>query len=90
MRPSLARTVFAATMLVIGHVPGEAVALTLFSDELHAQQHCANDTVVWLDLKKRRYYLPGQRQYGHGRTAIFVCRGEASEQGYRRSLLGLR
>ena len=90
MRLSLARIAFAATMLVIGYVPGEAVALTLFTYEFYAQQHCPNDTVVWLDFKKRHYYLPGQHQYALGRTASFVCRGEASKGGYRRSLLGLR
>jgi len=64
--------------------------LTLFQIAAQAQQHCPNDTVVWLDLKRRVYYLPGQRQYGRGRTALFVCRDEARRSGNRRSLLGLR
>jgi hypothetical protein len=90
MRLSSTLAACAATMLVIAGAIGNAVALSLFSSESQAQQHCPNDSVVWLDFKKRIYYLPGQRQYARGRTAIFVCRGEAKKNGYRRSLLGLR
>jgi hypothetical protein len=67
-----------------------AQGLGLFRIESQAQQHCPNDTVVWLDLKKRTYYLQGQRQYGRGRTAVFACRKEARRSGNRRSLLGWR
>jgi hypothetical protein len=68
----------------------EAQGLGLFRLKLQAQQHCPNDTVVWLDLKRRIYYVQGQRQYGRGRTAVFVCRKEAQRSGNRRSLLGWR
>jgi hypothetical protein len=72
-------------------MPGaEAQGLGLFRTQGQAQQHCPKDTVVWLDLKKRIYYLQGQRQYGRGRTAVFTCRNEARRSGNRRSLLGWR
>jgi hypothetical protein len=64
--------------------------LSLFRSAVQAHQHCPNDTVVWLDLQRRIYYVQGQRQYGRGRTATFVCREEARRNGNRRSLLGRR
>lgn len=69
---------------------GNAVPLTPFRYEAQAQRHCPGDTVVWLDFRTRRYYLRGQKRYALGQTGSFVCRGEARDSGYRRSLLGLR
>jgi hypothetical protein len=69
---------------------GNAIPLTPFRYETQAQRHCPGDTVVWLDFRKRRYYLKGQRRYALGQTGSFVCRNEARGSGYRRSLLGLR
>jgi hypothetical protein len=68
----------------------KAQGLGLFRTQGQAQQHCPKDTVVWLDLKKRIYYLQGQRQYGRGRAAVFACRNEARRSGNRRSLFGWR
>jgi hypothetical protein len=67
-----------------------AQPLSLFRDEGQAQRHCPNDSVVWLDFQKRRYYVRGQRRYGQGNTATFACRAEARRSGYRRSILGRR
>jgi len=67
-----------------------ALPLTPFGYEAQAQRHCPGDTVVWLDFRVGRYYLKGQRHYARGFNGNFVCRHEARESGYRRSLLGLR
>jgi len=48
------------------------------------------DSVVWLDFKKGKYYLSGQRFYGHGFHGSYVCLQEARGSRYRRSLLGRR
>jgi hypothetical protein len=64
--------------------------LSLFRNVEQAQRHCPTDHVVWLDLQSRIYYVPGQRRYGRGGTAAFVCREEARRAGDRRSLLGRR
>jgi hypothetical protein len=64
--------------------------LSLFQTEMQAQQHCPNDTVVWLDFSKRTYYVKGQRLYAQGRTGIFVCQEAARKSSYRRSLFGRR
>jgi hypothetical protein len=65
-------------------------SLSLFRTAAQAQQHCPNDTVVWLDFQQRIYYVPGQARYGRGGTATFACREEARRSGNRRSLLGRR
>jgi hypothetical protein len=67
-----------------------ALPLALFRYEDQAQRHCPGDTVVWLDFKAGRYYENGQRRYASGFTGSFVCRKQARNSGYRRSLLGLR
>lgn len=90
MRFSSTCAAFAVTMLVVAGATGNAVALSLFQSELQAQQYCPNDSVVWLDFKKRIYYRPGQRQYATGRTGLYVCQAEAKRDGYRRSIFGIR
>lgn len=67
-----------------------AKALTLFRYEDQAQRHCPADTVVWLDFKKRKYYLSSQKLYGQGFHGSFVCLQEARRGLYPRSLLGRR
>jgi len=64
--------------------------LSLFQSDSQAQQHCLNDTVVWLDTRKRVFYVEGQRLYAQGRTGAFVCQKEARRNGSRRSLFGRR
>jgi hypothetical protein len=79
------------TALVATSHPNHASAqLTLFQTEMQAQEHCPNDTVVWLDFHKSIYYTKGQRLYAQGRTGTFVCQGEARTNRYRRSLFGRR
>jgi hypothetical protein len=80
----------ATLLMLVTTADSQGQGLGLFRIEGQAQQHCPNDAVVWLDLKKRLYYLQGQRLYGRGRTAVFACRNEARRNGYRRSLLGWR
>jgi len=67
-----------------------AQALALFRNESQAQRHCPDRTIVWLDFRRGRYYLKGQRRYASGYTGSFVCRNEAQGSGYRRSPVGLR
>jgi len=78
------------TALVATSHASHASALSLFQSEMQAQQHCPNDTVVWLDFHKRIYYIKGQRLYAQARTGTFVCQEEARTGGYRRSLFGRR
>ncbi|MBR0874957.1 hypothetical protein JQ633_31685 [Bradyrhizobium tropiciagri] len=82
---------FAALVLQCCLVHGAAaLPLTPFRYEAQAQRHCPGDTVVWLNFKSGRYYLKGQQRYAMGLDGNFVCRSEARDSGYRRSLLGRR
>jgi hypothetical protein len=92
MNQSYPKAIFAAS-LVLALCPrchGMAQALTLFRSESQAQRHCPADTIVWLDLRKGRYYTKGQKRYATGYSGSFVCRSLIPRSSYRRSLLGLR
>lgn len=80
----------AVSLFVCAAHDAKAVPLTPFRYQAQAQRHCPDDSVVWLDFRRARYYLKGQKRYGLGLTGSFVCRSEARASGYRRSLLGLR
>jgi hypothetical protein len=82
----------AAFVVLISCASNSAMAQTLtpFRYESQAQRHCLVDTIVWLDFRSGRYYQKGQRRYASGTTGSFVCRKEARDSGYRRSLLGVR
>jgi len=90
MRPGYCR--LAAFVALTSWVPQDvrAQVLTPFRYESQAQRHCPEDTIVWLDFGRERYYVKGQRRYASGYTGGFVCRNEARNSGYRRSPLGLR
>jgi hypothetical protein len=77
-------------VMIAGTTLALANPLTPFRYESQAQKHCPVDAVVWLDFRKGRYYTKGQRRYARGFDGSFVCRSEARDSGYRRSLLGLR
>jgi hypothetical protein len=77
-------------MVALMATGARAQVLALFQHEDQAQRHCPADTVVWLDFKKRKYYLVGQKLYGSGLHGSFVCREDARRNLYRRSLLGRR
>ena len=77
-----------AAIAALTAMPVRAQTLTPFRYEAQAQLHCPGDTVVWLDFRKRRYYVHGQRLYGRGFDGSFVCREEARSSQYRRALLG--
>ena len=88
--PGVRLAIGAAVILAISTQPAPALPLTPFRDEAQAQRHCPGDAVVWLDFQRGRYYLKGQQRYARGFNGSFVCKSEARESGYRRSLLGLR
>ena len=48
-----------------------------YATEKEAEQHCAGDLVVWLDLPSRTYYFRGQQRYGSTNAGAYVCRNEA-------------
>jgi hypothetical protein len=76
--------------VVLTATDAKAPILTPFRYEDQAQRHCPADAVVWLDFKKGKYYLGGQKLYGRGFQGSYVCLEEARRSLYRRSLLGRR
>ncbi|HEV2563394.1 MAG TPA: hypothetical protein VGT78_14755 [Rhizomicrobium sp.] len=58
-------------------------AQTQFSTEQQAQQHCPNDTIVWLNLRTGVYHFRGERWYGMTKNGTFVCKQEADQAGDR-------
>lgn len=96
--PPLRRTIFRPSMATIALLlcsgslasPAQAVPLSLFRYEDLAQLHCPNDKVIWLDLRKGRYYAKGQKLYARGLDGTYACQEEARGSGYRRSLTGRR
>ncbi|MGH6741639.1 MAG: hypothetical protein ACREDY_21895, partial [Bradyrhizobium sp.] len=80
----------AASVVVLFATDAKALMLTPFRYEHDARRHCPADMVVWLDFKKRKYYLGTQKLHGRGFHGSYVCLQEARRSLYRRSLLGLR
>jgi hypothetical protein len=62
--------------------------LTLYTAEQAAQQHCPDDTVVWLNLPTGIFHFQGQRWYGNTKTGEYVCEKEAEKAGDRATLNG--
>ncbi len=60
-----------------------AYAQATFPTEQQAQQHCSNDTVVWLNFPTRIYHFKGERWYGMTKNGAFVCQKEADQAGDR-------
>jgi hypothetical protein len=54
-----------------------------FQSEQKAQQHCPNDTIVWVNIKTGVYHLRGERWYGATKDGAYVCRQEADAEGDR-------
>lgn len=76
-------------VLALFAVPGIAFATVAhFGSEQAAQQHCPEDTVVWLNLPTGIYHLRGQRWYGRTKNGAYVCRKEADGDGDREDLNG--
>jgi len=61
-------------LVATSHANHASAQLSLFQTEMQAQQHCPNDTVVWLDFRKRTYYVKGQRLYAQARRHFCVPR----------------
>ena len=57
------------------------MVLTAFRTEQQAQEHCPEDTIVWLDPQSGMYQLKGHGSYGLSGAGRYACRGEAERTG---------
>ncbi len=64
-------------------VPANA-ATGLFATEPAAQQACAADEVVWVDLDHGRFYHKSQNNFGKGGNGGYAC-AKAAHSQYRES-----
>ena len=87
LRTVIIRLLVVAT-LVTGSTFPAAAALTLFSTEDQAEQHCPSDVVVWLNLPTHIYHWKGMRWYGNTKNGAYACKEEADENGNRGTLNG--
>ena len=76
----LLATALALSCAACGHSPEVLVA---FRTEQQAQQHCPDDTVVWVDPQSGGYHLKGSASYGHAEPGRYACRDEAERAGMR-------
>ena len=73
----------AALFLLLSFLSAPAFALSTFQTEGAAQQHCPQDTVVWLNLPTGVFHFRGQRWYGKTKSGTYVCKKEAEQDGDR-------
>ena len=66
----------------------ETVFSQKFQSDQQAQQHCPDDTVVWVNLKTRVYHRRGQRWYGNTNQGAYECMKGANSEGDRPSMNG--
>lgn len=74
------RTVFVLSFLLcLTSFP--SIAAGQFRSEQAAQQHCPNDTVVWLNLRSGYVHSKGQPWYGRTHVGAYVCKSETANKG---------
>ena len=75
--------IVAALLLLFSLISIPAFAIDQFQNEQAAQQHCPNDTVVWLNIPTGVFHFKGERWYGRTKNGAFVCQKEAEKEGDR-------
>lgn len=76
----------AGTLLFAARLAAAAEPLDLFDKEADAVRQCGRDTVVWLDVPMRSFWLQGQTGYGRSKDGGYTCRRDALKTGNRPSV----
>jgi hypothetical protein len=77
----LTGAVMAALLAAGAAITPTALAATgLFATEAAAQQACASDEVVWVDLDRGRFYHKAQSAFGKGNNGGYACMKAAHAQ----------
>lgn len=56
------------------------IAAEQFQSEQAAQQHCPDDSIVWLNLRSGMVHSKGQKWYGRTQTGAYVCKQELARK----------
>src|ERR1700677_3629027 len=72
----LAVALIIVALLLTGISPALALDVQQFQTEQQAQEHCPQDTVVWLNTNSGVYHFRGQRWYGNTKSGAYVCEQE--------------
>lgn len=56
------------------------IAAEQFKSEQAAQQHCPDDTVVWLNLRSGSVHSKGMQWYGKAHVGAYVCKRELAKE----------
>jgi len=54
-----------------------------YKSEAEAKSGCAGDTVVWGNLKSKKYHASGTRDYGKTSKGAYMCEKSASAGGFK-------
>jgi len=65
-----------------------ASSQTTFENPSDAQEHCPNDSVVWVNTRTGIYHMPGQRWYGNTEYGDYMCQPDADSAGDRETRNG--
>ena len=75
--------VVAILLTIAGAAPVLAQDVQQFQTKQQAQEHCPQDTVVWLNTNSGVYHFQGQRWYGNTKSGAYVCEKDADRGGDR-------
>lgn len=73
-------TVALLALALLGACAHSPPVIMAFRTEQQAQQHCPDDTIVWLDSSTGNYFLKGSGSYGRN-AGRYACRSEADSAG---------
>jgi hypothetical protein len=57
------------------------IVVVAFRTEQQAQDHCPDDTVIWLDPVNGIYYVKGHQSYGRTDSGRYACHAEVDRAG---------
>jgi hypothetical protein len=54
-----------------------------YAQEADAKAHCADNPVVWVNLRSKVFHASNSKSYGKTKRGTYMCEKEATAAGYR-------